>query len=211
MNAPLRDGATNIIVTYEFSMLNAKTFPVVNRTLRFSHRKHFKVLTLCHVPRQNDPVFQNLLQNVRLGNNVDSIPCSQLLECNSLDQIYIDGPTIICSGRRERINDVGSSISDREKACLKTHHPERRPDSLELKVGAPLVLTKNIDLECGWINGTMATAKVYQGCITIRKIKKGRKIVIMRMNQNITFPGRTHTWCTSSSRSSLDGRTGSRE
>ena len=59
-----------------------------------------------------------------------------------------------------------------------------------MKVGARVVLCKNIDVEHGWLNGTLAViTAIHANYITIESTKTGRRTVVTRMKQNVSFPG----------------------
>ncbi len=67
---------------------------------------------------------------------------------------------------------------------------ERLEDKLILKVGARVVLAKNVDVENGWLNGTLATVlKIHNNSVTIQNIKNGRKTLITKARQNLGFKG----------------------
>ena len=69
-------------------------------------------------------------------------------------------------------------------------HRERLEDTLTLKVGARVVLCKNINTENGWLNGTLATVrKIEQTFIVIQHLQTHSKTVITRMTQNVSFLG----------------------
>ena len=85
---------------------------------------------------------------------------------------------------------TGNPIPDKEKCHIQWFHRERLEDTLTLKVGARLVLCKNIDTENGWLNGTLATViKIEQTFIVIQHLQMHRKTVITRMNQTVSFLG----------------------
>ncbi len=156
--------------------------------------KRFEIVMLRNVTRQDDKTFQDLLSKIRVGtvtSEIDATLKSRLIEARTLDDINIDDAAIICSTRKERdawnkryletidteefsfeaidTNAVGHSISDSEKSKLKLYHRERWPDVLTIKVGACVLLLKNIDVECSWINGTHTRIRCrsiwsHQGC-----------------------------------------------
>ena len=85
-------------------------------------------------------------------------------------------------------NVTGNAISEQVKTKIQCFHKERLEDTL--KVGARVVLCKNFDAEHGWLNGTLATITHIQiNNITIQSIKTGRKTVVTRMKQSLSFPG----------------------
>ena len=50
-------------------------------------------------------------------------------------------------------------------------HREQLPDKLQLKVGARVILRRNMDIDAGWVNGTLAVVTaLYQNCVVIQKM-----------------------------------------
>ena len=68
----------------------------------------------------------------------------------------------------------GNPLSATDQEKVKIYHRERLPDKLVLKVGARVVLLKNIDVANKWVNGTLATVVHIRGdCIFIKHMKEG--------------------------------------
>ena len=169
------------------------------------------------IKRQEDDAFQHILSTVRMGNTTpqnDTLLKSRLLSTTDISQVDIEHPGAahICSLRQERDawnslflgkvhNDLytfeaedtditGNPLPEKDKRCTKWFHRERLEDTLDLKVGARVVLCKNIDTDNGWLNGTLATVRhIRNTCITIQSIRTGKTTVVRRMRQNLTFPG----------------------
>ena len=181
--------------------------------------KKFDIVMLKDVKRQNDEAFQSILSTVRMGRTtpeIDSVLRSRVLPNIEINNINIDdaGAAIICSLRKERdawnkiflnrldngeseytfeaedTDATGNPLPEKDKRRIRWFHRERLEDSLTLKVGARVVLCKNIDTEHGWLNGTLAkVVSIHSNCITIENIKTGRKTVVTRIRQNVSFPG----------------------
>ena len=181
--------------------------------------KKFDIVMLKDVKRQNDEAFQSILSTVRMGRttpDIDSVLRSRVLPNIEINTINIDdaGAAIICSLRKERdawnniflnrldngeseytfeaedTDATGNPLPEKDKRRIRWFHRERLEDSLTLKVGARVVLCKNIDTEHGWLNGTLAkVVSIHSNCITIENIKTGRKTVVTRIRQKVSFPG----------------------
>ena len=134
------------------------------------------------IKRQNDQTFQQMLSTIRLGktnDDIDSILRSKVMTDVEVDNVDLSNGAIICSLCKERDawnshfldrldtqahvfdavdSDVtGNAISETVKTKIQRFHKERLEDTLTVKVGARVVLCKNLDVEHGWLNGTLAT------------------------------------------------------
>ncbi|XP_065058005.1 uncharacterized protein LOC135685854 isoform X1 [Rhopilema esculentum] len=190
--------------------------PAIERDIfdSFLWRK-FSIVMLKDIKRQDDETFQHMLSTIRLGktnSEIDHILRSKVVSIDDIDAIDLSNAAIICSFRRERNHwnsifldkldtepftfdatdsDVtGNPLSEAVRKKIRSYHKERLEDTLALKVGARVVLTKNIDVEHGWLNGTIANVvSIRQNYITIENVKTGRKTVVTRMKQSLSFPG----------------------
>ena len=177
--------------------------------------RRFNIAILKDVKRQNNAEFQKLLSTVRLGtitDEVDKTLQSRVLTNCDLDQLDLDDAAIICSLRRERSewNDkflatlqtesvtfeaedtdlFGKPLKDSDKLRIRKYHRERLEDSLTLKVGARVVLTKNIDIAYGWTNGTLAVVTcINKNSVTLQHLQTNRKTVVTKIKQKLGFPG----------------------
>ena len=178
----------------------------------------FSVLLLREVKRATDPVLSSILSKVRLGvcdEEVTTVLKSRLQEKNVSD-MDLGRTVVICSTRREceDINDEciamvhGSEVVYEALDTDHHGHPlreadierlqrnrERLPDKLVLKVGARVVLRRNLDIEGGWVNGTLAVVThLHDNCIIIRKLANpSHRHPIPRFRQRITIPGASYT------------------
>jgi hypothetical protein len=118
----------------------------------------------------------NVLTKVRMGICDEVIDVlSNLVQPPDVHTIELDRTVIICSTRREcsDINDeciknIVGEVHEYETLDTDHHgHPlreadryriqrylERLPDKLELKLGARVILRRNMDIG-GWVNGTL--------------------------------------------------------
>ena len=156
-----------------------------------------------------------MLSTIRLGktnSEIDDILRSKVVSIDDINAIDLSNAAIICSFRREQNHwnsifldkldtepftfdatdsDVtGNPLSEAVRKKLHSYYKERLEDTLPLKVGARVVLTKNIDVENGWLNGTIANVvSIQQNYITIENVKTDKKTVVTWMKQNLSFPG----------------------
>jgi hypothetical protein len=140
----------------------------------------FAIIILREVKRATDPILTRVLSKIRLGicdKEVLDVLHTRLQSCDvatvDLDKTVV----IICSTVAEcdKINaqclerlqgtavayeahDTDHSGHDLRKADHERlqHCKDRPPDTLVLKVGARVVLRRNIDIDSGWVNGTLA-------------------------------------------------------
>ena len=129
--------------------------------------------------RPKDPQLQALLEKVRIGihdEEVESILQSKCQE-EDLGKVDLNATVIICSKRTERAkfnalclemlegqsmqydaidtdhNGMPLREADRKRLECET---DQLPNSLHLKVGVRVVVRRNINVERGWVNGTIA-------------------------------------------------------
>ena len=167
------------------------------------------------VKRQNNPEFQKLLSTVRLGSvtdEVDSILQSRVLNNCDIDKLDLENAGIICSLRGERNEwnnkflatlktdpvsfeagdtDVqGRPLKGSNKLCITRYHKEQIEDTLTLKVGARVVLTKNINIQYGWTIGTLAVVtNIFKNSVKIQHLQTNGKTVVTKTKQKLGFPG----------------------
>jgi ATP-dependent DNA helicase PIF1 len=123
---------------------------------------------------------------------------------------------VICSTRKEceEINDAcikrvegnevvyealdtdhhGHPLREADLERLKRYR-ERLPDQLVLKVGARVVLRRNLDIESGWVNGTLAVVThLHDNCIIVQKLSNpSHRHPIPRFRQKIEIRGASYT------------------
>ena len=67
---------------------------------------------------------------------------------------------------------------------------EHLPDKLVLKVGARVVLRRNINIVGGWVNSTLAVISLHPSCIVIAKLANpAHKYPVSRFRQRIEIRG----------------------
>jgi len=180
--------------------------------------RQFTMLLLREIKRAKDSVLSSVLAKVRLGicdaevfNTLNS-----RVQNYSTDNVEIDKTVIICSTRKEcsLINDEClSQIEGQvvEYPALDTDHHghtlrqsdheriqrcrERLPDTLKLKVGARVVLRRNIHIDAGWVNGTLAVViAVHTNCIVVQKLADpSDRLPVPRFRQRIEIPGASYS------------------
>ena len=133
-----------------------------------------------------------------------------------MENVDIDKTVIICSTRLEcsSINDECLERlegQEQEYPALDTDHHghllrqsdheriqrcrERLPDTLKLKLGTRVLLRRNIHIDAGWVNGTLAVViAVYSNCIVVQKIANpSERLPIPRFRQRIEIPGASYS------------------
>lgn len=179
--------------------------------------QNFDILMLKEVKRQEDPAFASMLNKVRFGIVDEEVKLALTSRMVGSDhEIDLSNGCIIVALRCERdywndkfLQDMegeehvfeaidtdgnGSPLSATDQEKVKKYHRERLPDKLVLKVGARVVLLKNIDVKNKWVNGTMATVERILGdCLFIRHMKEGTLLPLSRFRQNLTHRAGTAT------------------
>ena len=148
--------------------------PAVGRSDLFGTKlwRTFSVLVLREIKRSQDPVLTSVLTKVRMGvcdKEVTDV-LEGLVQPPDIDTVQLDRTIVICSTRNECdvvndlcINRIDGNESVYEALDTDHHgHPlreadkdtvlkyrERLPDKLVLKVGARVVLRRNINMEVG--------------------------------------------------------------
>ena len=71
---------------------------------------------------------------------------------------------------------------------------DRLPDELHLKVGARVVLRCNVNIEHGWVNGTIAQiVSLAQNCIVLCQVDKLKeRLPLPRFKQLVTIVGASY-------------------
>ena len=75
------------------------------------------------------------------------------------------------------------------------HCKDRLPDTLVLKVGARVVLRRNIDSDSGWVNGTLAVVTALtDNCIVVRKLTNtAHRYPVPRFRQKVEIRGASYS------------------
>ena len=194
--------------------------PAVGRSDLFGTHlwRKFSILVLREIKRSQDPVLTSVLTKVRMGvcdQEVTDV-LRNILQPRDVDNIQLDRTVVICSTRKEcdEVNDLCiNRIDGRESVyeALDTDHHghplreadkqtvlkyrERRPDKLVLKVGARVVLRRNINIDGCWVNGTLAVVtSLHPSCIVIAKLANpAHKYPVPRFRQRIEIRGASYS------------------
>jgi ATP-dependent DNA helicase PIF1 len=190
--SPCFFGGLQVILCGDFAQLE----PINSERLCFETaewKKHIHSNTyyLSHIMRQNDPQFQHILSEIRMGKvsaETRDILDSRIVKDRSVADILIEGSDLkiqattlfplkrevsqINTEAMERLKASGAqhvtcnaidSIIDRQtrgSQPLRENHRElldkctQSPRSMELAIGAQVMLTKNLDVMQGLFNGS---------------------------------------------------------
>ena len=176
----------------------------------------FDILLLREVVRAKDPQLQSLLEKIRVG-VIDEVESILQSRCQQEDVAKVDlnATVIICSKRAEctKFNELclemlegnamqyeaidtdhnGMPLRDADRKRLE-RESDRLPDNLHLKVGARVVVRRNICVERGWVNGTIAqVVSLAQNCIVLCQVDKPKmRLALPRFKQLITISGASY-------------------
>ncbi|XP_076645770.1 pif1 DNA helicase [Halictus rubicundus] len=138
------------------------------------------------VHRQKDPEFVNILNNIRIGRVTDDI--AEILKATAKQKIENNGilATRLCShvNEAEEINEFqlnelkGESktytAQDSDPSMTQTLNQQlTAPGKLVLKVGAQVMLLKNINVSDGLVNGARGVITKFQNSTPVVQFKSG--------------------------------------
>ena len=178
----------------------------------------FSILILREIKRCQDAILSSVLTKVRMGvcdKEVTNV-LSGLVKPPNVDSIELDRTVVICSTRNEcdEVNNLCIDRIDGNESvyeALDTDHDghplreadeqtvlrfrERLPDKLVLKVGARVVLRHNMNIEGGWVNGTLAVVtSLHPSCVVIAKLANpAHKYPVPRFRQRIEIRGASYS------------------
>ncbi len=152
------------------------------------HRIDISVVVLNKTFRQSDPVFIECLDRIRENNNHrDSVALLNRTCFRDIDQDF-DAALMLCANNRqadqhnlrclEAINSEEKVYEGKVKGGIKAHSKLPAPYLLKLKVGAQVMVVKNIG---NAVNGTLGIVKKLEDSkITITTIDTHEEIVLER-------------------------------
>ena len=125
--------------------------------------------------------------------NATVIICSKREECRHFNTVcleMLEGSGMYYETVDTDHNRMPLRASDKklERVC------DRLPDELHLKVGARVVLRRNVNIECGWMNGTIAqVVSLAQNCIVLCQGDKPKECLPLPcFNQLVTISGASY-------------------
>ena len=139
-------------------------------------------------------ILSNVLLKVRMGICDKEVlqALQSRVQPRNIDDIQLDRTVVICSTRAEcdEINEQclervqGNPVSYKAIDTDHNGHPlreadnrhlqrcrEKLPDCLTIKIGARVILRRNINISSGWVNGTLAVVtSMHSNCIVVQKL-----------------------------------------
>ena len=117
--------------------------------------------------------------------------CSTVAECNEINSQCLErlqGNAVSYEACDTDHNGHDLRKADHERL---QHCKNRLPDTLVLKVGARVVLRRNIDIDSGWVNGTLAVVTtLIDNCIVFRKLTNtAHRYPVPRFRQEVEIRG----------------------
>ena len=125
------------------------------------------------------------------------------MQPHNINDIELDRTVVICSTRAEcdEIERLGGNpvayeaidsdhnghpLREADNRRLK-HYRDKLPDCLTLKIGARVILHRNISIGSGWVNGTLAVVvSLHSNCIVVQKlINFAHRYPVPRFKQKI--------------------------
>ena len=123
--------------------------------------------------------------------NATVIICSKRSECekfNTLCLEMLDGNSVHYEAIDTGHNGMPLQPTDQKRL---ERVSDRLPDELHLKVGARVLLHHNVNIEHGWVNGTIVqVVSLAQNCIVVCQVDKPKECLpLPRFKQLITISG----------------------
>ena len=121
--------------------------------------------------------------------------CSTVAECNEINAQCLErlqGNAVSYEAYDTDHNGHDLRKADHERL---QHYKDRLPDMLVLKVGARVVLNRNIDTSSGWVNGTLAVVTALtDNCIVVHKLTNtAHRYPVPRFRQRIEIHGASYS------------------
>ena len=112
--------------------------------------------------------------------------CATREECSKINNHCLEKITgTACEYHADDSDNHGNAL--RAADHQRIQHHERLPDKLQLKVGARVILRRNMDIDAGCVNGTLAiVTALHQNRVVIQKMSSPtQRIPIPRFSQRI--------------------------
>ena len=180
----------------------------------------FTVLLLREIKRATDPTLSGTLIKIREGicdthisqvlqtrlvnkdidmvdldKTVTVIICSTRAECDKINSECLEKVIgSVCEYEADDTDNHGNGLRAADHQRIQQHH-ERLPNKLQLKVGARVILRRNMDIDAGWVNGTLAVVtSLYQNCVVIQKMSNPcQRIPVPCFRQRIEINGASYS------------------
>ena len=149
----------------------------------------------------HDKEVENILQSRcraedlgKVDLNATVIICSMRAECAKFNELCLE----MLEGQSMQYDAIdtdhnGMPLRDADRKRLE-RESDRLPDSLHLKVGVRVVVRRNINVERGWVNGTIAqVVSLAQNCIVLCQVDKPKmRLPLPRFKQLIKIAGASY-------------------
>ena len=115
--------------------------------------------------------------------------CSTRKECNEINEHSIRRvDECSCEYTATDTDHNGNPLCSADHERISR---ERLPEKLTLKLGARVILRRNINVDGGWVNGTLASViAMHENCIVICKMNKPSDCYpVPRFKQKFEIPG----------------------
>lgn len=188
-NTPLLFGGIQVILTGDFLQL-----PPINDKFCFQSelwtQLELKTIYLTKMYRVNDPVYTGILERARIGRQTEEDNDILYSRVDAFREMKIDytnqtiQPTFLYS-KKVNVNDKNKEELDKnpnELLIFQTEYTDLKEDldidkikmdndTLYLKVGCQVMLTVNLDVECGLVNGSRGIITDYDSRNRLIQVK----------------------------------------
>lgn len=183
-------GGIKIIAVGDFFQLPPVKGDYCFNSAAWEHAE-FKVCYLHEQHRQSDQVFNNILTNIRAGFLTDEQ--KEIIRGRVVDDVSSLG-AIRLDTHNKKVDDINTMKLDRLEGESRTYIMDKRgnesavaglisnclsPERLRLKVGAPVLFTKN-HIDKTWVNGSQGEVVALEEDLVRVKMKDGNIVAVQR-------------------------------
>ena len=164
---------------------------IINRKEKSTNPKHYENVMIL-VPRRADREEYNRLFLNQIQGDIYCCSETKLLKKSATLKEIFEGIR-----SEDTVQNMKGIMSKDESNFFERCVRGAPPKILQLKIGAKVVLLRNLDTTNGWVNGTLARVeRIGDAYITISKLRNpDEKKTVGKMKQSVNRAGKVYTRC----------------